>query len=144
MPNDSRNDFHKRLAALDKKQPKPQRAKRADRAGIYDYEEEKRRKSRKFPFRKLMVWCLIGIVGLIAVKAYTVQNMGEEQYQQRLTELRAGDKYQQIAAVLISRDPLMVFFEKTLFSDRVVSVEDSENKNASGEVPKASDTAVSQ
>jgi hypothetical protein len=144
MSNNSRNDFHKRLAALDKKQPTETRAKRTDRAGIYDYDEESRRKSRKFPIRKLMVWIVIGIVGLIAVKAYTVANMGEEQYQIRLAELKEGDQYQRIAAILISRDPLMIFFEKTVFADNIKKIDEVETENASGEEPQASESTAAQ
>ena len=117
MPTDNRADFHKRLAALDKKPATGARAKRSDRVGVYDQEEEKRRKRPRFPWKRLVITILIGIVGLIGVKAYTVHKMGEDAYQTRLAELRDGDGWEPYAAIIISRDPLMMLFERLLFSN---------------------------
>lgn len=116
MPSDNRADFHKRLASLDKKETTGGRAKRTDRVGIYDQDEEKRRKARRFPWKRFVITILIGIVGLIGIKAYTVNKMGEEAYQTRLTELREGDGMQPYVAIIIGRDPLMMVFERLLFS----------------------------
>ena len=132
MPSDNRADFHKRLASLEKKQTTGNRAKRSDRVGVYDQEEEKRRKSRRFPWKRLMATILVGIVGLIGIKAYTVYKMGEEAYQTRLTELREGDGLQPYAAIIISRDPLMMVFERLLFS------KDPKTKDAPEVTPEAS------
>jgi hypothetical protein len=115
---DNRADFHKRLKALDKKPATGGRAKRTDRVGIYDQEEEKRRKGQRFPWKKLVFSILLGIVGLIGIKAFTVNKMGEEAYQTRLDELREGDGWEPYAAIVISRDPLMMVFERLLFSNK--------------------------
>jgi hypothetical protein len=113
---DNRADFHKRLAAIDKKETTGGRAKRSDRVGVYDVEEEKRRKRQRFPWGKFFVTILIGVVGLIGVKAYAAHKMGEEAYQARIAELREGEGWDPSAAVIISRDPLMMLFERLVFS----------------------------
>lgn len=131
MPSDNRADFHKRLASLDKKETTGGRAKRTDRVGIYDQDEEKRRKARRFPWKRFVITILIGIIGLIGIKAYTVNKMGEEAYQTRLTEQREGDGIQPYAAIIISRDPLMMVFERLLFS------KDPKTKDAPEVTPEA-------
>jgi hypothetical protein len=118
MSNDNRADFHKRLATLDSRPATAGRAKRSDRIGLYDQEEEKRRKRNRFPWRRLFITILIGIVGLIGIKAYTVHKMGEDAYQARLTELRTGESWEPYVAIAIGRDPLMMVFERLLFSKK--------------------------
>jgi hypothetical protein len=81
-----------------------------------------------------LITVLIGIVGLIGIKAYTVHKMGEEAYQTRLTELRDGDGWEPYAAIIISRDPLMMVFERLLFSNK----EEPKTKNAPEIIPEAS------
>ena len=142
MSNDNKSDFHKRLSKLDGKPTKSQRSHRGERIGLFDDEEAKRRKRNKFSFRKFFMVLLIGLIGVLAIKAYVIQDMGEERYQERLLELKAGDKYQRIAGVIISRDPLTMFFERTLFSGGVQTKEEVAKKNASktnSEAPKDSD-----
>lgn len=117
MSNNSTSDFHKRLAKIEKSKGTPARAKRSDRMGIYDAEEEKRRKANRFPWRKLMFTLALGVVGLIAVKTFMVRDMGEEKYQARLTELREGEGWEPYGAIIASRDPLMMVFERLLSSD---------------------------
>jgi hypothetical protein len=117
MTDNGRNDFHKRLAAIDKKPNSTIRAKRSDRVGIYDYEEEKRRKANKFPLRKLIASLVLAAIGLIVVKVIMVRDMGEEQYQERLSELRAGEGWEPFAAVIAGRDPLMMLIERTVFGE---------------------------
>jgi hypothetical protein len=138
MPNDNRADFHKRLATLDSRPAAQGRAKRSDRVGLYDLEEEKRRKRNRFPWGRFVITVLIGIVGLIGVKAFSVNKMGEEAYQVRLVELREGEGLQPIAAIIIGRDPLMMVFERIFFSKKSTpkttnasepSSEASENSN---------------
>lgn len=137
MANDSKDDFHKRLARLDTQKRVKTRATSPNRMGIYDFEEENRLGRAKFPWRKLAFFILVGIVGLIAVKAYVVKDMGEEAYQVRRGELLAGDRYQRFAGVLISRDPLMQLFENTLFKNITPSEPSPETKNAPDETSEA-------
>jgi len=137
MSNDNREDFHKRLASLGEKPNVQARVPRTDRVGIYDFDEEKRRQSAKFPWRRLIAWVLIGIVGLILIKAFTVNKMGEESYQARLVELRAGDGWEPYAAIVVGRDPLMMLFERLLFSGG----NDPETTDAPETSSEASDNA---
>jgi len=143
MSNDSRSDFHKRLDAINKKPKTQTRAKRSDRVGIYDFDEEKRRKKAKFPWKRLMAWVIVGIIGLIVVKTFTVRKMGEEAYQTRLAELRAGDGWEPYAAIAISRDPLMMVIERFMWGEEAVLPE-PETINAPEPSPEASTTSESQ
>ncbi|GLQ33771.1 hypothetical protein GCM10007939_00540 [Amylibacter marinus] len=114
--SNSRDDFHKRLAKLEKAPTVKVRARTDGRMGIYDNEEEERRKRAKFPWRRLFVTLIIAWLGLIAVKTYVVNDMGEAAYQARLAELRAGDQMQQIAAIAIARGPIMMAMEGAFFA----------------------------
>ena len=131
MADDGRNDFHKRLARLDKQERVKTRATSPNRMGIYDFDEENRMANAKFPWRRLFFCILFAIIGLIAVKAYIAKDMGEEAYQARRAELAAGSAYQRFASILIARDPIMVFFENTLFQGVKPDVPEDGNKNAS-------------
>ena len=67
-----------------------------------------------------------------------IRDRGEEAYQARISELSSGDTYQRIAGVLISRDPLMILFENTLFRNVTSSGISGGNKNASDVTSEAS------
>lgn len=117
MQDNGRNDFQRRLQRLEGASRNQDRAKRSDRVGIYDYEEEKRRKRARFPWRRFFFFVALLWVGLIFVKAYIARDMGEEAYQARIAELQAGDQYSQMAAMLIDRGVVMQYIEEYFFSD---------------------------
>jgi|GEM_PF-3367165 len=144
MSNDSRSDFHKRLDAINKNPKTQTRAKRSDRVGIYDYEEEKRRKRARFPWGKLFAWVIVGIIGMIIVKAFMVREMGEEAYQARLAELRAGEKWEPYAAIVISRDPLMMIVERVLERAESSNKSDPETTNAPEQGSEASTNSANE
>tara|TARA_R110002124_G_scaffold55459_8_gene156776 strand:+ start:2862 stop:3287 length:426 start_codon:yes stop_codon:yes gene_type:complete len=141
MSNIGRDDFHKRLAAIDKKPQSENRAKRSTRVGLYDFEEEKRRKANRFPWRKLIATLILAAVGLIVIKTFMVRKMGEEQYQARLVELREGEGWMPYAAIVAGRDPLMMIIERMVFGEYQEPIE---QENAPEPNSEASENTVQQ
>lgn len=143
MANDSRSDFHKRLAAIDGKAKPQVRARRSDRMGVYDHEEEKRRQRAKFPWKRVVAFVILAVVGLIFVKTLVVRDMGEEEYQSRLEQLRNGEGWEPYGAIIISRDPLMMVFERALFGDKEAEdqIDGSKTISAPETNPEASESS---
>lgn len=136
--NLDQKDFKKRLRHIERSTRKSTRAKGANRSGVMDWNEEQRRKERKFKisFTGILKVAFLIWVCAFFLKAFMASQLGPVAYEERIAELRAGTDAERIASYALERGYFMGKWEE--FMGKV------EANSATEEAPKTEEAPATE
>jgi len=108
-------EFKKRLERL-QQGPRVGINSNPNRTGLYDFEEEKRRKRGGFRWRRMFIAGFVLWSTMFFLKMYIIHTMDESDYQARLVEIKNDDDpLAPFLYFLAERGPLQQYLEDVFF-----------------------------
>jgi hypothetical protein len=113
-------NFEDRIRRIEGAGRKAGRVRRNSSGEYFRKEEERKKRRRKGKKANWTGRILLIVAAFLGVKTYIIFNMGADAYEARMAELRAGERYEQLAAMVLQPDPATDKLQEFLANSGVI------------------------